>query len=288
MTGYGRGTGTHEGRRIAVEVRAVNGRAVEIKVRGRELDAEADLAVGRAIRERVQRGSLLVTVDEEGGEASLAVDHERLRALHRELEAVRQELGVAEPVSLTTLAAFGGERAAGSRRRPLPWGAVRDALDEALRSLAAMREQEGRALAADLHERLTRLQSLAARMSAAAAALPERAARRLTQRLAQLTAGGEMPDSARLAQEVALLAERLDTAEEQVRLDTHLRAFVAWLEPSSAPQEPLGRKMEFLIQEIGRELNTFAAKSQDAAVSALAVEAKAELEKIREQAQNIE
>jgi uncharacterized protein (TIGR00255 family) len=146
-----------------------------------------------------------------------------------------------------------------------------------------MRTREGAALAADLGVHRSRLEELAGALRIRTAALPEKFAHRLDERLGALR---QQPgfDAGRVTQEVALMAERLDVSEELVRYETHLRHLADLLRASDA----VGRKLDFVIQEIGRELNTIGSKAQDAEVAGLVIDAKAELEKMREQAQNVE
>jgi uncharacterized protein (TIGR00255 family) len=282
MTGFGRAVSgaTPGGGRLVVEIRSVNHRGVDVKVRARDVDAACEIEIIRAVRAAVERGAVTVNVREDATSSALPVD--RLRALHGMLETLRQEMGLPGRVDLATVAAYfgvvAGEGAAGAS-----WEALRPAVEEALRALTAARAEEGAALLADLRARLARLGGLVRSIAAAAATLPTRAARRLEERVAALAASVPL-EPARLAQEVALLAERLDVSEEVVRLQTHL----AHLERLLAGSAAAGRKMDFVIQEIGRELNTVGAKVQDAEVAGLVIEGKAELEKIREQAQNIE
>lgn len=297
MTGYGRGSTAAAGadrqvtgadRQVTVELRAVNHRGLDVKLRGRDLEPEAEVELQRALRVRLARGSVLVNVDEEGGASSF--DADRVRSLHASLESLRQELGLPTPVDLATVAAFAGALGdrigSGARRHALAWDAVRPALEHALNGLVETRRAEGARLAADLQARTATLRQLATRIQATAAAQPERAARRLEQRLTTLLRPGLALDPARLAQEAAILAERLDVTEETVRLDAHLAAMGDLL--AGSEDAAIGRKLDFLCQEVGRELSTVGAKSQDVEIAQLVVEGKAELEKIREQAQNIE
>jgi uncharacterized protein (TIGR00255 family) len=282
MTGFGRASVAAGRRSFSVEVRSVNHRGLDVKVRGRDLDAAAEIEVLRAVKAAVERGSVVVSVREEGLERG-AIDADRIRQVHASLEAVRQQLGLPGEVDLATVAAFldddHAEDVSGAT-----WEVLRPALDAALVGLQGMRGEEGRALAADLRARLERLRRTVTAIAAGAATLPTRAARRLTERLAALASEAPLEPS-RLAQEVALLAERLDVSEELVRLETHLAHLQRLIDGAGAAA---GRKMDFVVQEIGRELNTVAAKVQDAELAALVIEAKAELEKIREQAQNVE
>lgn len=283
MTGFGCGVFSAGGGRLRVEIRSVNSRGLDVKVRGRDLDAACEVEIIRAARVAFERGGLLVTVREEGGQAPM-VESARARATYAALEALRAELGLPGSVDLATVAAFMNGGAAGADGGPIAWDAVRPAMEEALRALRASRAQEGQALAADLTGRLATLRGIAATIATAARSLPTRAAMRLEQRLKVLAVSAPL-DPARLAQEVALLADKLDVSEELARLDAHLSHLVGLLAPEA---QPAGRKIDFVVQEIGRELNTIASKVQDAEMAALVVEGKAELEKIREQAQNVE
>jgi uncharacterized protein (TIGR00255 family) len=163
------------------------------------------------------------------------------------------------------------------------WESLRPAVEAALAELIATRQQEGRALAADIGAHRARLLELAAKLRVATLPLAERFARRLAERL-EAFRGQPGFEPGRVAQEAALMADRLDVSEELVRLETHL-ARAGELE---AAPGAVGRKLDFVIQEIGRELNTIASKAQDAGVAGLVIDAKAELERMREQAQNIE
>jgi uncharacterized protein (TIGR00255 family) len=282
MTGFGRAAVAVGSRRFVVEIRSVNNRGVDVKVRGRELDAACEIEIIRAVRTAVERGAVAISVREDGG-AGAGFNADRVRSLHEALEAVRQELGLSGPVDLQTVATFLGETASTEAGPGVTWEALRPAVTEALAGLSAMRAREGSALATDLRARLQRLHATVRAIAAASGALPTRAARRLEERLATLAADISI-EPARLAQEIALLAERLDVSEELVRLGTHLSHLENLLEDTGAA----GRKMDFVIQEIGRELNTVGSKVQDAEIAGLVIEGKAELEKIREQAQNIE
>jgi len=199
------------------------------------------------------------------------------------LERLRQELEIDEPVTLATVGAFLEASRGSDLAGEALWEALRPAVEAALTELAAMRAREGAALAADLGARRARLVELAAALRPRAAALPDRFAQRLHERLGAHAKPVGI-DPGRLAQEVALMAERLDVSEELVRLETHLGHLGEILKTGGA----IGRKLDFVIQEIGRELNTVASKAQDAEMAALVIDAKAELERLREQAQNVE
>jgi uncharacterized protein (TIGR00255 family) len=282
MTGFGRASAEVADRRLRVEVRSVNHRGLDLKIRSQEPDAYCDAEIARAVRGAIDRGAVTVQIREESA-GTEGIDEARVRLVHRSLEKLRGELGIGAPVSLEAIAAFmGGGSGAGLRGEPL-WEALRPAVTAALGELVATRAREGEALGADLEGHRSRLAALAGELRARTAALPERFARRLEDRLAALR-GQPGFEPARLAEEAALMAERLDVAEELVRLDTHLGHLAQLLREAGA----VGRKLDFVIQEVGRELNTIGSKAQDAGVSTLVIDAKAELERLREQAQNVE
>jgi uncharacterized protein (TIGR00255 family) len=290
MTGFGRGTALAGARRLIVEIRSLNGRGSDVKVRGRDGDipATVETEIVHMVRAQVARGTVGVTIREEGVETPDAlIDLAVVRQTHGVLETLRRELGLVQPVDLHTVASFlAGPAARQIRRDEMTWAGVRPAVEQALQELQAMRVREGSALGTDLRQRLDRLRGLAANIAQGAGSLPTRAARKLEERLASIAANLAALDPARLAQEVALLAEKLDVSEELVRLRTHLDHLGELF--AGAGSEAAGRKIDFLVQEVGREINTIGSKVQDAPITALVVESKAELEKLREQAQNIE
>ncbi len=285
MTGFGRGSADGAGRRLRVEIRSVNHRGLDLKIRSPEPDATCDAEIGRAVRGALERGAITVQIRDEANDPAGGLDEGRVRHLHAVLERLRQELQIDEPVSLSTVGAFMDTATGATLAGEALWQILQPAVAGALEELQAMRAREGEALAADLRGRQQRLVEVAASLRAGAARLPQKFADRLTDRLAALSRDVAV-DPGRLAQEVALMAERLDVTEELVRLDTHLDHLAALLGGGSG--RGVGRKLDFLLQEIGRELNTIGSKAQDAGMAALVIDAKAELERLREQAQNVE
>ena len=283
MTGFGRASVEAGERRLRVEIRSVNHRGLDLKIRGAEADAYCGAEIGRAVRAAVERGAITVHVRDESAGASAGVDEARVRATHAVLERLRKELQIDEPVGLRTIAAFMTVGTGAVLEGEALWEALRPAIESALAELRATRQQEGRALAADIGAHRTTLVDLAARLRQSTAPLAERFSRRLTEKLDAIR-GQPGFEPGRIAQEAALMADRLDVSEELVRLDTHLAHAGELIGSAGA----VGRKFDFVIQEIGREINTIASKSQDAGVAALVIDAKAELERMREQAQNVE
>jgi uncharacterized protein (TIGR00255 family) len=291
MTGFGRASAALGTRTVSVEVRSLNHRGLDVKVRAHDLRLapEIEIEMLRMVRARLTRGSVAISVADEGATTAAAgVDLARVRQIHAALDGVRRELGLSVPVDLGTVGAYlGASRTSPAAELPASsWPEIAVALGSALDGLQAMRAQEGVAMLADLAGRLDNLRRLVARIADLSVGLPSRAARRLEERLAALVASTPAIDAARLAHEVAVLAERLDVSEEIARLRAHFD-HLGLLFGGQGKDTP-GRRVDFLAQEIGRELNTLGGKVQDAAIAALVIDAKAELEKLREQGQNIE
>jgi len=279
MTGFGRGVAEHGGVRATVDVRAVNHRFVDLKLRVPVAPALEE-AMTAKIRGAIERGAITVSLFLERPRSAGVVRLEVARAVHAELTALAHELGTAEPDLALVLAQPGVIAPAEIID---PDAAVLAALDGALRQLSEMRIVEGRALTAELTLRLDELARLRGVIEALAAGVPDQLQKRLHERLARLLGDGTV-DPQRLAQEVAVLADRGDITEELVRLGSHLEQARALV----AGRGAAGRRLDFLVQELGRELNTIGSKSQHAEITAAVVEAKAILEKLREQVQNVE
>lgn len=266
----------------------MNGKFCEVKARlPRELLSLENEAV-RLVKARVARGGVDLTVRRgsgTGGSLAPRID-ELLAARYAESFAQLQEaLGLGGDVSLALVLQAQGVVSLEERAPDLDAAgdALAQAVDLALDGLIRMREQEGRALRADLSSRLETVAQLAAKVAEHVPVSVQHQRDRIAQRVQELTSGIAL-DPQRLAQEVALLAERSDVAEELTRLDSHVAQFRLLLDAD----EPAGRRMDFLLQEMNREVNTIASKSSWAAIAGLTVELKAELERIREQVQNVE
>jgi len=286
MTGYGRGTCEIAGRRLVVELRSLNHRFLEVKLRLPWQDAALDMQVTQLLRTRLDRGVVTVSVRDEGGGAVQAVraDVELARGYARALDEVRKALGMAEAPSLALIAAQPGVLTVGEG---LPdsealWTALKPGLETALRGLVESRAREGAAIAEDLRNRVDTLDKLAVELRELARDQPEQYKRRLEERIGRL--GVEGVDPQRLSTELAMFADKVDVAEELTRLAAHL----VELRRLVAQDGPSGRRLDFLVQEVNREVNTIGAKSQSAQAAARVVDAKAELERLREQIQNVE
>ncbi|MDX1396004.1 MAG: YicC/YloC family endoribonuclease [Gemmatimonadota bacterium] len=289
MTGYGSAVVTSDDGTATVEARSVNSRGLKVVVKGPPgIEAiEADLR--SVVEGRVRRGRVDVFVrlgDREDSGAIRTLDTGRVAELLDGFERLRDEFGVPGSVDLATLSRFGGLFVESPRDLD-PTGLLEPlsrALGEALDGLVEMREREGERLEEDLRERLS---GLAAGLEASERLAPERLERereRLLAAVAELT--DRNFDDDRLAREIALLADRWDVGEELVRARSHLAAFAEYLAEPAA--EPVGKRLGFLVQELQREVNTLGAKANDTRITAHVVEMKNEIEKLREQIENVE
>jgi uncharacterized protein (TIGR00255 family) len=294
MTGFGRGVASQGRVRATVDIRSVNHRFLDLKLRGAPLQPALEEAASSKVRAAVERGSVALTVHlVREGEAGSRIDKQAARAAHSMLADLARDLSMPGPDLAMVLAQPGVVITGDDHRDDTDDAAVLAALDAALAQLNTMRDNEGKALEKDLLVRVDELTALRMTVTKLAADIPERTQRRLQERLRRLVAddasdkGNDYAgwlDPQRLAQEVAVMADRADVSEELVRLESHLQQARALILGTSAS----GRRLDFLVQEIGRELNTIGSKSAMAEISSAIVEAKAVLEKVREQVQNVE
>ncbi len=287
MTGFGVGDAPLGDGRVTVELRALNHRFLDVRVRLPDELLEQSFFIEQLARESLARGRFDIGVRLEGAALPPPLfSVERARALYRGLSQLRDELapgtdlpitaltGMPDLVTTPTSADSEGARAA-----------LKAAFEIALGRLDEMRVQEGLALTRELHARLDSARRLRTAISARGGEMLDGYRARLRERLERLLSeSGVQLDPYRLEAEIVILADRSDVTEELVRLDSHFDQFAHLL----VADGPVGRRLDFLLQEIGRESNTIGAKSQDAPIAHLVVEMKAELERIREQVQNVE
>lgn len=288
MTGFGVGRATSGAEEISVELKSVNHKFCEVKPRlPRELSALEPVVVKR-VKDRLARGAVEVTVrrqaQTQAGQVPV-VDVPLALEYQRALLQLASETGARADIPVTFLATQPGvlrleERGASVEDAER---ALEAALTQALDALVKMREVEGEAIARDLSNRLDLIEAGVRELELLAPRAVEEYRQRLQERIAELTKNAAV-DPQRLVQEVAIFAERTDVAEETTRLRSHLVQLRALL----GSDEPFGRKMDFLVQELHREVNTTGSKSQHAGISAQVVALKAEVERVREQVQNVE
>jgi uncharacterized protein (TIGR00255 family) len=288
MTGFGKGEGNTILGKLYVEVRSVNHRYCDINLKLPKRLAPFENRVKEAIRSQVSRGRIDVSLklDNLGEEkVQLHVDLHLAEQYYQALESLKEKLQLKDEVSLALLAGSKDLITAKEETEDIEpyWQEIVPILKKSFEDLDEMKRLEGESIAKDIQQRLEYIAQQLAGIKQQFPFRLEAYQNRLQERLQSLLKGMEA-DSSRFQQEVAFLAERTDITEEIVRTKSHLAQFSTFLEG----EEPVGRKMEFLLQEIHREVNTVSAKANDAEISQRVVEIKSELEKIREQVQNIE
>jgi uncharacterized protein (TIGR00255 family) len=290
MTGYGRGDCSKDGFKVTVELSSVNRKQTEISVNlPRELEL-LEAQIRDLINRHIARGRLTVRVSLHAGtgksSARMHLNVPLARAYARELGRLAKQLKLPDPVTLDQLARAPGVLQTDEELAVEEdlWPAVEKALKQALAQMVRMREREGAHLAHDLARRIAVMRKAAARVQRQAPTVAERYRRQLIERIKD--AGLEAPpaDDERLLKEVVYFADRSDISEELTRLQSHFQQF----DDCRKSKEPVGRTLDFLAQEMNREINTIGSKANDSLISREIVTLKAELEKFREQAQNVE
>ncbi len=290
MTGFGRGEAALAGRIWIAEVRTVNHRFLDLRILLPRSYAALEDRVRSAAAAYHDRGRVEISLQLHGDEAGgllLAVNTDLARQYHRCLQQLNDEFGLDDKVRLAdmlTLHDLVSQQEQAALDPDLEWPGISAALGRAFEECSRMREQEGRILKEDLVKRLA---GFAATVGAIEQQLPEILQQRqneLKNRITRLLDGVNL-DPMRLAQETAILADKCDVTEELVRLRSHIAQFAGFLD---SDDEPVGRRLDFLLQEFLREVNTLASKIGNAGVAYLNVEMKNEIEKLREQVQNIE
>jgi len=293
MTGFGHGTSTLGAGRLIVEVRTVNGRFLDTRVRVPDELQDLAAQVETAVRKRLSRGRCDVAVRIEGDALPApTIDKERARAAYRDLLALRDELIPGADVPFSMLSAVPDLfPPRGQHDLTAATQAIRHALDGALDDLERMRQQEGAALGDDLQRRLATIRQRLSALAERAPVVLDAQIARFRERVACTWASinealgvERRADEARLEHELLTWLERSDIAEELTRLGSHAAQLDRYLED----EHPLGRRLDFLLQEMAREINTIGAKSQDFGIAHAVVELKAEIERMREQVQNVE
>jgi uncharacterized protein (TIGR00255 family) len=286
MTGFGRASAPGPRGAVTVEVRTVNNRFLDLTVRGSNQVPLQEERIRERVRSRMERGKVTVAVSVEGNaEETPQPDLERARSYRDALRVLGEELRLAGEPDLGMIASF-RDIFVGQAQPPdeeAEWAAVEVALETALEACWSMRRREGEALALDLTERIGRVAAGLAEIERLAPDRLRAYADRLRGRITELVAGPP-PDQERLEQELVLYADRIDVSEECTRLRSHLAQFREAMEGEA----PAGRTLNFLLQEMHREVNTIGSKANDAEITRTVVALKEELEKIREQVQNIE
>lgn len=287
MTGFGKGEAEAGNCTASAEVRSVNSRYLEINVKLPQVLASHEMDIREMVRERVGRGkvSVMVSTTYGGGEDDITVDAESVEQVLRLLKSLKKSAKISSPIKLEHILLF--KDLFKSVPEEVPdgdeWKSVEVATQAALDQLIRARSNEGLSLRNDLSERVKRLDTTLGRIESLATSRAEDEKSKLRQKVNDVISGKEI-DPARLELEIVLLADKLDITEEVVRFRTHNQFFRDLLDEEGSN----GRRLNFLLQEMNREANTMGSKAFDAGLSHLVVEIKEELEKIREQVQNLE
>lgn len=289
MTAYARAENQLAPYIVRVEVRSYNSRHLDVALKLTHGFESLEERIKGVIAETVARGRVDIRVriqDESQAGNGFEVNLPRARAFYEALNALKQSLSLTDPIAIETVLAAGSMIQAVEVEKDVDavWPQLEPCLKTAMAGLDAMRRVEGDNMARDFRQRLDAIETMLEEIGALAAQLPEMVRQRLKERIDALTHGVVEIDQTRIAQEAALLADRSDISEEIVRARSHIQQFRALMEDDT----PAGRPLNFLLQEFNREFNTMGSKSGKAVMSHIIVTVKSELEKLREQVQNVE
>ena len=289
MTGYAAAEKTADAITVTADMRAYNNRHLDIVVRIPPSYMVLEDRIKALVAERIARGRVDIRLqikDDSEQAVAFEIDQPRAKAVHNILGQLKKEFNLGNEIFLEHLLSLGGiiKPVDPADDPGILWETIKDCLNEGIDGLEQMRQKEGDFIANDLSARLTFIEQSTAEIKRVSQAVLEQYQERLKERIAVLTRETVEIDPARLAQEAAFLADRSDISEEIVRAESHVKQFRQIM----AAEEPGGRKLNFLLQELNREYNTIGAKIGHADTSHKIVNIKSELEKIREQIQNVE
>ncbi len=287
MTGFGKGEATIGGYAASAEIRSVNNRYLELNVKLPQALSTREIEVREMVRQRIGRGKVSIVISSSSSqeEDEIAVDGDSVKRVIALLKSLKKSAKISSPIKLEHLLIFKDlfKGASGEATNGEEWEAVKSAIDAALNQLQETRTVEGLSLKKDLSKRIDKLNSALNKIEELSRLHTEEEKNKLRQKVNDVINGKEV-DPARIELEIVLLADKLDITEEVVRFRTHNNFFIRLLDGDDSN----GRRLNFLLQEMNREANTMGSKAFDAEMSHLVVEMKEELEKIREQVQNLE
>jgi uncharacterized protein (TIGR00255 family) len=287
MTGFGQGSAEGDNFRIRVDIRSVNNRALDVHTRLPQELLSLEVSFKKQVQAALKRGRVDLTVTvEQLRQASFEINRPLVSGYLTALAELKREFGLDGEPSLELIAKLPGalqvSQDSASLDEKLVSGAE-TAVSQALESLSEMRAVEGQELAAELNSRLDNIERQMPAIENEAARLPAVYREKLTKRLQEVVAGGQV-DETRIAQEAVILADRSDISEEIARLKSH----IAQLRDLISSSDEAGKRLDFILQEMNREANTILSKSNDLPISDAAIVIKTEVEKLREQGQNVE
>ncbi len=288
MTGFGRGRDAVGEVEIVTEIRSVNHRFLDVSVRAPRIYAAFEPEIRKIVSQSVDRGKFDVIINRSGGKAGLMdvmVDHALAEGYYKCLLQLKEKFKLHGDIGISDMLALKEiivplEKEEGIEQE---WPLVENSLQKALAALDQMRTAEGHALWRDIEKRLISIRDMAGHIAPLVSQVTATAKEKLEKRVQELIGGMEL-DQDRMLQEIAIMADRSDVTEELTRLESHVDQFLSF----GVEGSPLGRKLDFLLQELHREVNTLGSKSASTDIASYVVSIKAELEKIREQTQNIE
>ena len=293
MTGYGRGECSKYNRKFIVEIKSVNHRYNDISIKLPRILSGLEDAVRKAVQGRVSRGKTDVYVNYEAlsdADVNITFNAELADGYMAALLAIKERYNLDDKISVSSISRFHdvistGKGIDGEEAMEQLKEVLFEAVDEAIKSLIFMRENEGAALKSDILEKLTTISEMSLNISQIAPGAIEAYKEKFRERINEtLKSLGVEIDETRLLTEIAIFSERACVDEELTRLSSHIEQMKAILES----HESIGRKLDFLVQEMNREVNTIGSKAHDTQITKIVVDLKAEIEKIREQVQNIE
>lgn len=289
MTGYGKGEASNSGFRIKAELKSVNHRYLDITVKLPRYLVYLEESIKKLIKEKLGRGKVDVFINldfESISSLEVKVDIPLAMSFKNALSDLKDQLQIEDNIRLGNILSI--PDVIKTEKRDLDeasvWETLRSAVDSALSQLVVMRESEGQQLKLDMLEKLRTIEDITSEVKIRSPLVVEEYKRKLNERIASLLEEPTMIDQDRLAMEVAIYADKSSIDEELTRMNSHIAQFRSIIEEDGA----VGRKLDFLIQEFNREVNTIGSKSSDSIIVNKVVELKSEIEKIREQVQNIE
>ena len=289
MTGFGRGEATENGITATVEIKSLNSRYLDLSIRLPQRLQDKELILKELVQKTISRGKLNINVhvtESDSGEPHIKVDEVKVKAYARILREVQEAAGIEGGLNVRNITGFGDVFITQEDDEEIlaeKWAVALKALNSAVENLIAMRTQEGNQLKNDLIERIENIETNLKDIEKVTNGRVEEIRNKLRERIQQLF-DDENFDKERLETEVAVIADKMDITEEIVRMRAHLKFFIEAIEQA----EPAGRRLNFLTQEMNRELNTIGSKANDSEIAHHVVRSKETLEQIREQVQNVE
>ncbi|HKK24239.1 MAG TPA: YicC/YloC family endoribonuclease [Gracilimonas sp.] len=289
MTGFGRGETTENGITATVEIKSLNSRYLDVSTRLPQRLQDRELEAKELVQEYVNRGKINITVNVSEADSaglSIAVDTNKVVGYSQIIKELKEAAGIDEPITIRDITQFNDvfiNKEEDEEILEEKWNVAEKALQEALRSLLKMRTQEGDQLKNDLIDRIDFIDENIEIITKETNGRADETREKLLERINNLVDEDKI-DPERLEMEVAILVDKMDVTEEIVRLRSHLKFFKEAVEQP----EPAGRQLNFLTQEINRELNTIGSKANNSEIAQYVVKCKEALEQIREQVQNVE